>query len=142
MCRFDLGDAAPQANGVKVYTMENGAEEIMVEVDFSWVGNQDVQLTMKPFPKHLGPFSPAGALISSIIRLRASCKTLEEDFQGPENVPIGSIFLQSSFDACDQMPLASSGMQIVTEIILSACVKVVYMACHSVWDVWEKRKSS
>ncbi len=34
------------------------------------VGNQDVQLTMKPIPKHLGPLSPAGALLSSIIRLR------------------------------------------------------------------------
>ena len=69
-CRFDLGDAAPQANGVKVYSSEGEAEEIMIEVDFSWVGNQDVQLTMKPIPKHLGPFSPAGALLSSIIRLR------------------------------------------------------------------------
>ena len=36
------------------------------------VGNQDVQLTMKPIPKHLGPLSPAGAILSSIIRLRVS----------------------------------------------------------------------
>ena len=68
--RFDLGDAAPQANGVKVYPMDNSQEEIMIEVDFSWEGNQDVQLTMKPIPKHLGPFTPAGAILSSIIKLR------------------------------------------------------------------------
>lgn len=74
--RFDLGDAAPQANGVKVYSQKQGSEEIMIEVDFSWVGNQDVQLTMKPIPKHLGPFSPAGALLSSIIRLRAGIERI------------------------------------------------------------------
>lgn len=79
-CRFDLGDAAPQANGIKVYPMGKGQEEIMIEVDFSWVGNQDVQLTMKPIPKHLGPFSPAGALLSSIIRLRVSLIWPLQDF--------------------------------------------------------------
>lgn len=68
--RFDLGDTSPLANGVKVYHDADQKGEIIVEVDFSWVGNQDVQLTIKPIPKHLGPFSPAGHLLSSIIRLR------------------------------------------------------------------------
>ena len=58
----------------------------MIEVDFSWVGNQDVQLTMKPIPKHLGPFSPAGALLSSIIRLRV-CHTLLNCKQARQTMP-------------------------------------------------------
>lgn len=39
ICRFDLGDAAPQANGVKVYSSDEADEEIILEVDFSWVSS-------------------------------------------------------------------------------------------------------
>lgn len=62
---------APQANGVKIYNQEvDNKDQILMEVDFSWIGEQDVQLNIKPIPKHLGPLSPAGHLLSSIIRLR------------------------------------------------------------------------
>ena len=61
---------APEANGVKVYNHNNDTGEVMIEVDFSWVGNQDVELTIKPIAKHLGPLSPAGYLLSSIVQLR------------------------------------------------------------------------
>lgn len=70
-CRFDLGDIAPQANGIKVYHQEaDDKDQVLMDLDFSWVGEQDVQLQIKPLPKHLGPLSPAGALLSSIVRLR------------------------------------------------------------------------
>ena len=72
-CRFDLGDVAPYANGVKIYKQDvDSKDQIMMEVDFSWIGEQDIQLDIKPIPKHLGPLSPAGKLLSSIVRLRVS----------------------------------------------------------------------
>ena len=69
--RFDLGEVAPQANGIKVYHQDSDdKDQILMDVDFSWVGEQDVQLQIKPLPKHLGPLSPAGALLSAIVHLR------------------------------------------------------------------------
>ena len=78
--RFDLGDVAPYANGVKIYKQDvDSKDQVLMEVDFSWIGEQDIQLDIKPIPKHLGPLSPAGHLLSSIIRLRVLLSLVSEE---------------------------------------------------------------
>lgn len=38
--RFDLGDKAPQINGIKVYQGDRIEDEVNIEVDVMWSGRQ------------------------------------------------------------------------------------------------------
>lgn len=68
--RFDLGEKPPQANGVKVYKSPAAKDQVIIEADFIWAGEQDVQLNVKPIPRHLGPLEPVGQVFGNLISLR------------------------------------------------------------------------
>ena len=41
---FTLGDVPPRVHGVKVFRRESVVEELLLEMDLSWTGNQKFQL--------------------------------------------------------------------------------------------------
>lgn len=52
--RFTLGTLPPIFTGVKLYRGGGSvADEIIMEVDFMWGGNQDISLAIKPLPGFL-----------------------------------------------------------------------------------------
>lgn len=71
-CRFDLGDKPPQVNGIKVYKNQAVKDQVIMEADFVWAGNNDVQLVVKPIPKTLGGIEAVGKAIGNLISLRVS----------------------------------------------------------------------
>lgn len=74
--RFDLGEKPPQANGVKVYKSPAAKDQVIIEADFIWAGEQDVQLNVKPIPRHLGPLEPVGQVFGNLISLRVGTEKL------------------------------------------------------------------
>ena len=40
LARFDLGDKAPQINGIKVYQGDRIEDEVNLEIDVMWSGKQ------------------------------------------------------------------------------------------------------
>ena len=55
----------------QVYKAEDVSGEIIIELDVTWAGQQDVQLIIKPFPKfHLGVGIGIGKMISNFLTMR------------------------------------------------------------------------
>ena len=75
-CRFDLGNKPPQVNGIKVYKNQAVKDQVIIEADFVWAGNNDVQLVVKPIPKTLGGIEAVGKAIGNLISLRVSPQAL------------------------------------------------------------------
>ncbi|EIE27751.1 hypothetical protein COCSUDRAFT_45975 [Coccomyxa subellipsoidea C-169] len=78
LIKFDLGEKAPHISGVKVYRAENQAvDEVIIECDFMWAGQQDVQILVKPVPRFVSKvLIGVGKLISNLIRLKVSMMRL------------------------------------------------------------------
>lgn len=74
---FNLGDEPPSISGVKVYKAEDVSGEVIIELDVTWAGEQNVQLIIKPFPKfHLGVGLGVGRLISNFLTMRVGVGNL------------------------------------------------------------------
>ncbi len=69
MYRFDLGTVPPQANGIKVYTPEDASEELIMEIDFLWAGQQDIELAVQPIPQKIPVVAFASRTISDLVNL-------------------------------------------------------------------------
>lgn len=76
LSRFDLGNRPPQINGVKVYPKSSTPEEVDIELDFTWAGQQEVALVVKPIPKHLNVATVVTEVLSSIIMVKAGVQKL------------------------------------------------------------------
>ena len=62
---------------VQVYKAEDVSGEIIIELDVTWAGQQDVQLIIKPFPKfHLGVGIGIGKMISNFLTMRVGVGNL------------------------------------------------------------------
>lgn len=56
---------------MQVYKAEDVSGEVIIELDVTWAGEQNVQLIIKPFPKfHLGVGLGVGRLISNFLTMR------------------------------------------------------------------------
>ena len=64
--RFDLGDKAPQINGIKVYQGERIEDEVNIEVDVMWSGRQAREPALG---RHVAQFPSAAQCL-------AACKEL------------------------------------------------------------------
>lgn len=52
--KFDLGDVPPTFEDIKAFPgTDPGAEDLFLEFDFEWRGQQDIQLTLNPAPAFL-----------------------------------------------------------------------------------------
>lgn len=61
----------------QVYNAEDVSGEVIIETDITWVGKQDVQLVIKPFPKvHLGVGLGVGKLLSNFLTMRVGVSNL------------------------------------------------------------------
>ena len=67
-CRLSLGTVAPELHRVCVQPPSHG--KISLEADFTWKGNQELQLIIKPLPRRMGPATLFLHLLSGIVRLR------------------------------------------------------------------------
>jgi hypothetical protein len=82
LTRLTMGDKPPEITSVKVYKGPSGAsagrDEVTLDCDFMWSGNQEAQLIIKPLPKHLQltPLQPAAKVLGNIIVLKVGM----EDF--------------------------------------------------------------
>ncbi|KAK9917790.1 hypothetical protein WJX75_008296 [Coccomyxa subellipsoidea] len=78
LIKFDLGEKAPHISGVKVYRAENQTnDEVILECDFMWAGQQDVQILVKPVPRFVSKWLIGiGKVISTLIRLKVSMMRL------------------------------------------------------------------
>ncbi|BDA51337.1 Synaptotagmin-2 [Coccomyxa sp. Obi] len=47
---FTLGDIPPRVSGCKVFRRDHAQQEVLVEMDFTWAGNQKFQLQINPLP--------------------------------------------------------------------------------------------
>lgn len=62
---------------VQVYKAEDLSGEVIVELDITWVGEQDIQLVIKPFPKvHLGVGLGVGKMLSNFLTMRVGVGNL------------------------------------------------------------------
>ena len=62
---------------VQVYKEEDVSGEVIIELDVTWAGQQNVQLVIKPFPKfHLGVGLGVGKLISNFLTMRVGVGNL------------------------------------------------------------------
>ncbi|KAK9836322.1 hypothetical protein WJX81_005293 [Elliptochloris bilobata] len=78
LVRFDLGEKAPQINGIKVYQGDRIEDEVNIEVDVMWAGKQDVQLALQllPLPGRLGVLSRVGDAVGATQPLRVGLASL------------------------------------------------------------------
>ncbi|KAK9815210.1 hypothetical protein WJX72_000038 [[Myrmecia] bisecta] len=74
--KFDLGRKAPQINGIKVYAAGDVQDSIVMDMDFTWAGDQDISLIVKPFPKMLGLYTMIGDLLSGLIMVKVGMEKL------------------------------------------------------------------
>ena len=52
LTHFTLGAVPPAVNGVKVYSAEESADDVIAcEFDVAWAGEQDLTFTVRPVPK-------------------------------------------------------------------------------------------
>lgn len=72
LARFDLGDKAPQVNGVKVYNQAGISDEVMLEFDFTWAGQQEVTFVVKPIPVHPKIAAVVLKAVSNLVRVKVS----------------------------------------------------------------------
>jgi hypothetical protein len=75
VCRFDLGEVPPRINSVQVHhkprqDSKGRAQEIIMEMDFEWKGDQEMELMVKPLPRKLGPATFLLRGLSTFIKLR------------------------------------------------------------------------
>ena len=62
---------------LQVYKAEDVNGEVIVELDVTWAGQQNVQLVIKPFPKfHLGVGLGVGKLVSNFLTMRVGVGNL------------------------------------------------------------------
>ena len=62
---------------MQVYKAEDVSGEVIIELDVTWAGEQNVQLIIKPFPKfHLGVGLGVGRLISNFLTMRVGVGNL------------------------------------------------------------------
>ena len=62
---------------LQVYKAEDVSGEVIIEMDVTWAGEQNVQLIIKPFPKfHLGVGLGVGRLISNFLTMRVGVGNL------------------------------------------------------------------
>ncbi|EIE19981.1 hypothetical protein COCSUDRAFT_44371 [Coccomyxa subellipsoidea C-169] len=66
---FTLGDIPPRVSGCKVFRREGVQQEVLVEMDFSWAGNQKFQLQINPLPRLPVPLG-IGQFISEWLGMR------------------------------------------------------------------------
>ncbi|BDA48413.1 Synaptotagmin-2 [Coccomyxa sp. Obi] len=78
LIKFDLGEKAPHISGVKVYRVDNQTtDEVIMECDFMWAGQQDVQILVEPVPRIVSKaLIGIGTVISKLIRLKVSVMRL------------------------------------------------------------------
>lgn len=62
---------------LQVYKAEDVSGEVIIEMDVTWAGEQNIQLVIKPFPKiHLGVGLGVGKLISNFLKMRVGVGNL------------------------------------------------------------------
>lgn len=62
---------------MQVYKAEDVSGEVIIEMDVTWAGEQNVQLIIKPFPKfHLGVGLGVGRMISNFLTMRVGVGNL------------------------------------------------------------------
>ncbi|CAL5224210.1 g6855 [Coccomyxa viridis] len=79
LVRFELGETAPQVSGVKVYQKGEAQteDEIIVEFDFMWSGQQDVEIIVKPIPRVVSNWLIGiGKLLATLIKLKVCMQRL------------------------------------------------------------------
>ncbi|CAK0785413.1 hypothetical protein CVIRNUC_008622 [Coccomyxa viridis] len=78
LTKFDLGETPPQVSGVKVYQPGGSqADEIIIEFDFMWSGQQDVEIVVHPIPRIVSNWLIGiGKLLSTLIALKVCMQRL------------------------------------------------------------------
>lgn len=74
-CRFDLGEIPPTITSVQVSrtprTDRHGRpQEMLMEMNFEWKGDQEMELIVKPLPRKLGPATLVLQGLSTFVKLR------------------------------------------------------------------------
>lgn len=59
----------------QVYKPEDVSGEVIIELDVTWAGEQDVQLVIKPFPK-IGMSLGVGKVLSNFLTMRVGVGNL------------------------------------------------------------------
>ena len=76
-CLYDDRFLLLDSPALQVYKAEDVSGEVIVELDVTWAGQQNVQLVIKPFPKfHLGVGVGVGKIISNFLAMRVGVGNL------------------------------------------------------------------
>lgn len=66
-CRFELGRVPPTIEDVRVFPgTDPGAEDIFLEFDFHWKGDQNISLLLNPTPKFMQSVPGLSTLVNKI----------------------------------------------------------------------------
>ena len=66
-CRFELGKVPPTIEDVRVFPgTDPGAEDIFLEFDFHWRGDQNISLLLNPTPKFMQSVPGLSTLVNKI----------------------------------------------------------------------------
>lgn len=67
LCRFELGSVPPTIEDVKVFPgTDPGAEDIFLEFDFHWRGNQNISLLLNPTPNFMQSVPGLSSLVNKM----------------------------------------------------------------------------
>ena len=67
LCRFELGKVPPTIEDVRVFPgTDPGAEDIFLEFDFHWRGDQHISLLLNPTPKFLQSVPGLSTLVNKV----------------------------------------------------------------------------
>ncbi|CAL5226034.1 g8845 [Coccomyxa viridis] len=72
---FTLGDIPPRVFGIKVYGHQSLVEQLLLDLDFSWTGNQKFQLKINPLPNLPVPLG-IGHMVARFLGMRAGVSDL------------------------------------------------------------------
>ena len=72
--RFELGVVPPTVEDVRVFPgTDPGAEDIFLEFDFEWRGDQKISLLLNPTPAFLQSVPGLSTLVNKIFTWTVSC---------------------------------------------------------------------
>lgn len=99
LCRFELGDVHPTIEDVRVFPgTDPGAEDIFLEFDFHWRGNQNISLLLNPTPKVMQSVPGLSTLVNKMFTWTVS------PFQVmPSHAVLCAYVGARSSNACTQM---------------------------------------
>ena len=67
LCRFELGNVPPTIDDVRVFPgTDPGAEDIFLEFDFHWKGDQNISLLLNPTPKFMQSVPGLSSLVNKV----------------------------------------------------------------------------